>query len=348
MAEPADLDAAKTAWQQDRLALVAEMEGHKQTKAQLAATAAALKACQDAAAPVPTPPTFVLGQTKPQGHVGAGILRAKPTSVERGTSGFFKTPTSGIVRDKVFECFVDRSAGTFEFENCIVKGPDTYPDTLKRPLIKAWDEPIVSTVLRYCTVMHPQMLHDGITNIQGSQYTYEMCDVHHVMDGFRTQPKNGRLDVKLLGVWIHDLVWFAEAQHADGSHTDGVQNSYGGLGFYAEGCQWDGLLADDAGDPRPDRRTMSHVMLSPRATKEPYVLDMHLKNCWMDNSQVCFNFAGWGKDTPIPGGKRLIEGMTWGPGVTIGVLAPSALHPSITITGSKGGTHPNFRERVNG
>ena len=101
-----------------------DLASEKVRRTRLEEALAASEARLDAHQP---PNPFVLGQTELGATiVGIGVLRAAPTKIDRGTNGYFKTPTSGVVR---FECLVDRTAGTFEIENRDIVGPATYPTT---------------------------------------------------------------------------------------------------------------------------------------------------------------------------------------------------------------------------
>jgi hypothetical protein len=271
----------------------------------------------------PAAPPFVLGHTLPdESNVGAGILGPVTKTV---TSPAKITATE--VHDTRFENWVDVTGPWVQFVNCEFVGPATY--TTPRALVKHWDPGIVQSRFDFCTFAAQTPGADEVDGIAGHRYHLNRCDLHHLDDGFAVFNPGG---VTVTGSWVHDLVWFAKAQHADGSHADCFQVHNGGR-LTVIGSRLDAYLADDAGDPRALRVAMSAGMMSPSKGTE---LDLLIAGNWVNGGQVGFNFGAW----TTAAGTRRIVGNRWG--TTTPILAKKEL--ALTIVGNtRDGTAENLR-----
>lgn len=295
----------------------------------LAPPLAAIRAIPDPLPPTPPTPPFVLGETMPgPGLVGAGVLGPVTKTV---TAAMTTIKTSGTYRDTRFEGWVDVAAPWVQFVNCEFVGPITY--TAARPLVKVTSSAVLQATFSFCTMAARKPGGDELDGIVGFNYRLDRCDIHHVDDGLGVfAPGN----VIVTGTWVHDLVWFAKAQHDDGTHNDCLQVHNGGR-LVVLGSRLDAYLADDAGDQRTSRVAMSAVMLSPMPSSGG-TLDLLFADSWVNGGQVGFNFGGW--RTAL--GERRILTNEWSTDVSTPILAKAEL-PLIIAGNTKGGVAADGR-----
>jgi len=351
MTSPADIDTVvlqlevlKKDWTNDLNNLTVEKAKSAALAEQLMAEKArtlaledALSACMDANEPI------------------RWGIRTPTTRTEKGTNGVYKATTAATFNNVKFECWVERAANILlTFNDCEFVGPTgLLPVGTAKPLVKHFGTGTGRSTFNYCSFHQPISSPSApITGIKGSKFTANNCDFHHLSDMMhahvdsQTAAATVPIDVIVNDCHLHQFVWWAKDMHPDGTHTDGIQNSYGGRGLTVKGGRFDLYLADDAGDPRADRRAMSGMMLADMPTSGG-VLEMEVTGTEFNGGQVCFNFAGWGSTaTALPAGTRRLLDIKYGTDVTVGAQAKLALHPSLVMTGTGGA--PGFEMKKRG
>jgi len=359
MTTPADIDALilqlrviQSDWTKDRdkvLSLTSDLTAEKVRSAGLSEALAASEARNDALEDALAACLDAQEPTVPRWGI-----RKPTTKVERGTNGVWRATASATFESVRFECWVERAANiTLQFNDCEFVGPPgVLPVGTGKPLVKHFGTGTGRSTFNYCSFYQPVPSPSApITGIKGSKFTVSHCDFHHLSDMMHTHVDSSSvaatvpIDVTVDDCWLHDFVWWKVDHHADGTHTDGIQNSYGGRGLVVKGGRFDLYLADDAGDPRADRRAMSGMMLADGPSSGG-VLDMDCVGTEFNGGQVCWNFAMWGSDkTNLPTGTRELVDIKYGPDVTVGALAKIDL--PLVMTGGTGGA-PTFVERKRG
>lgn len=183
-------------------------------------------------------PSFTLRTTKPSAsNVGAGVIRATPTTQLTSSDSSFGTWSSGVLtlnkdlKDRVVIGTVKDPNG-YLIENCIIQGDPAFPtfSVSNSNMINCVAPDTNRTLIRYCTI-HSTISTPNYNGIGGRNFTAEFNDISLVTDGFSpSKASNNNLSITVAGNYVHDHIFYggADSGHPAASSNYAADGTYVG------------------------------------------------------------------------------------------------------------------------